>query len=994
MAELSTDRSRTIVRAEDFGRQFLAIARKKLTGTLVVTSTNGDTKAFLCHNGTIADIDPGHDDTLLSEIVLGIPDALGKSLKKAQKLAEKNGGSLGAALVELAAVGEDELIPAIERGVTGQVTEVFTWEIAASEFFPHTETETIDGFHGELVTFFDLSGDPESLFLEAAQRLRRWDLVCECHELLRDVFYATPSTFCYFREPETYPTEIRVLGALDGRKDVEEVVDESGLDPFVAIDVLRYLIRDGAIELINPVQLFQLGTEADANGNLEKSSRLYRRAKERGLNDFDVDLRLAQALEKLGKKQAAAGTYFEFGNNCLAQLRVDDAIRSFERVVKLTPNDTVAIHALVDLLIQNQRLDEAFEAAMEYAHRIDADSRVALEVLLRLRGTNFRDIRLHEKVIELAGEIGDTELVREQRELIANAFHDRRDTADALASLQRLFCEGVDSLEVRLKLIDLHTGQGNRQKALEHINYLLNLGGRRRISDVPTLLSLHENARELQPGDVRSNRFLFDYWLTGGDKDRAIAVAKSWVPELERAGDLPELARALGQLIEIDDQPEHRWNLAQVLERQGKRDAARSELQKLAQIAMRAKDFDSAARALEFLLRKSPLDIETRRMQAEYFELRDEKDLAADKIHELATLEIIGGRIQEAEGYCRQYLLSRPDDAEIILKFGNLCAQLGDEQKATEQYLKAAKIQLESRNLGLARAALDRIFRLNSQNPEAKSLLERLEAASEALVRPAPKSLPSVKISPAQSVAAIVTTPTLATSTAKAPSNTQLAAATPGAIRSEKVEGAVPSTRPAGPRVSLSGITARLKNLKTGGPGPRGGGDEVVDGDRSPDRASTSAAESSSTTRAPEASAVHGDPESSPPDGSNSSRRVPTASSALRSAAARLRSLSTKGPSSSENGENGASSVPPTIADLVATRSSGVFGGEAAAKALAPSATRSSGAVATPAESTISTRSDRGGESPTPGSAPPTATVRQKLDGAASRLAALRGGKS
>ncbi|HLU48478.1 MAG TPA: tetratricopeptide repeat protein, partial [Planctomycetota bacterium] len=402
-----------------------------------------------------------------------------------------------------------------------------------SVFHPHRADERIEGFVSDLSDLFDLLADPETLFLEAAQRLGRWDLVRACYDLLRDVFYATPGTFGYFREPETYPAEIRILASIDGVKDVEEVIAESGLEPFTAIDVVRQLIRDNAIELINPVQLFQLGTQSDADGSLDKACRLFRRAMERGLDDFDVELRLAQCLERLGRRSEAAECFLSFSRRCLGQLRVDDAIRSLERVAKLDPANAGAVEQLVDLFLQHNRFDQALEAAMAYAHRIGTETQKALQILLKLRSANLRDVRVHEKIIELATELGDQELVREERELIAQAFYDRRDAADALEAYQRMFCEGQDTLEIRLKLIQLHKENGNRQKAIEHINYLLNLGGRRRVSDVEQLLFLHNTMRELQPADTRSNRFLADYYLSQGQKEQALEIVRAWIPELE-----------------------------------------------------------------------------------------------------------------------------------------------------------------------------------------------------------------------------------------------------------------------------------------------------------------------------------------------------------------------------------------------------------------------------------------------------------------------------
>ncbi|MCZ6795746.1 MAG: hypothetical protein O7J95_19235 [Planctomycetota bacterium] len=944
--------------------QFLAIARKKLTGTLTVVARDGATKSFLCHNGTVADLDTGREDTLLTRVLVEYGQISGRQLKKAQKTAEKNDSSVGAVLLEMNVVPEEDLLKGIEESVTDEVTEVFDWEVEQSSFQSHEVEERVEGFESELSDYFDILADPETLFLEAAQRLERWDLVQQCFDLLLDVFYATPGTFSYFREPETYPAEIRVLGAIDGTKDVEEVVSESGLDPFTSIEVVRNLSRDGAIELINPVQLFQLGTQAVAGENLEKASRLFRRAKERGLNDFDIELRQAQALEGLGHKKEAAACYFEFSNRCLAQLRVDDALRSLRRVVKLGSDQVEVMRKLLELLIQHNRSEEALDTALSFADRLDGrgDPQGALDLLMMLREADYREVKLHEKIIALAEKCDETELAQAEKALIAQKFHDRRDTAEALEAYQNMFCEGNDSLEVRLKLVELHKDQGNRQKAIDHVNSILSLGGRRRLKDPEALLSVHQTMRELQPANVRSNRWLVDHHLENDHKEQAVEVLKAWIPELEKRAALEELVTALEQLISLEDHHQYRWTLASVLEKLDREDESRKQLRVLARQTMRKRQFQPAAKALEHILKRSPLDVETRKAQVELYELRGEKDLAAEALKELATLEIIAGRIQEAEGYCRQFLVTHPEDAEVVDKFGKLCLELGDHQKAVEQFLKAAKIHLENRNLGLAQRALNRLFKAHPQHQEGKALLARLETCE------------AVAATPAKAVESTPTSPALTSKrepfSGPAPVKTTVTGITARLRKLKSGDGMKGKDKQA--TTPVGNIAARLKSLKGAGgslsPAAATGGDGP--------------AASMPPAKAPEGSGTPGAVPEAPQEAgaggvSSPVSRPPAISThtALKSAAARLKALSSqKKPAAdidppapaAEAGPDAGESNPPVTPSA---------DGEPVASPAAGENAEASGAP-------------ESGEAP--GNAPTSARLQQKLGGAASRLAALR----
>ncbi|MEM7233298.1 MAG: tetratricopeptide repeat protein, partial [Planctomycetota bacterium] len=857
------------------------------------------------------------EETLLTAVLLECESISARVHKKAQKLAEKNECSLGAALLELDSVDDGELLHAIEEGVTREVTEAFGWELEESSFHTHDSDERYEGFVSELSDYFDLLADPETLFLEAAQRLERWDLVQECFDLLLDVFYATPGTFGYFRDPDSFPVEIRLLGSIDGTKDIEEVIAESGIDPFTAIEATRNLVRDGAIELINPVQLFQLGAQAESAGNVEKASRLFRRAMERGLDDFDIELRLAQSLESIGRKNEAAASYFRFSNKCLAQLRVDDALRSLRRVIKLSPEQNEASVKLLNLLVQHNRADEAVETALAQAERLDSkgDGQAALDILMVVRESNVRDVRLHEKIIDLGARLGDLELVRREKETVAQEFDGRRDTKDALESYQRRFCDGDDSLEVRMKLVELHKQHGNRQKAIDHINSVLSLGGKRRVKEVDKLLWLHGAMLDLEPGDTRSNRFLISYSLQTGDKAKAVEVLKAWLPELQKNDDFDELISALQQLISLEDRLEFRWTLAQLLEKVGRRDESHQELHRLAHHGMRNREFDQAAKALDHVLKTAPLDIETRKAQAELFDLRGEKELAAEKLLELASLEIIAGRIQEAEGFCRQVMITRPEDADVIDRFGKLCLELGDRQKAIEQFLKAAKIHLENKNLGLARRTLDRLLKQEPGHTEASTLVDQLQTLERNLER---KPEPQVRAGGALS-----------------------AGSEPVVTQTEPFAGPKPV------RTSVTGITARLRNLKSGG--------DTKKKASSNEGVKTAVSSIAAKLKSVQGGGESGASSSSPaPKDSGEAKPAQNPKVALKSAAARLKALSQKKKQSSDDSAAPASSSePPETAAAPAT---------------------------TPADSA---------DNSSPGNAPPTAKVKQKK-GAASRLAALR----
>ncbi|MBI4604515.1 MAG: tetratricopeptide repeat protein [Planctomycetes bacterium] len=972
---------------EELVGQFLTIARAKLSGTLRVSGSETRRKLFLFQQGHLADIDTGREDTVLVAALVGTGAFSEKDLRRARKAAARSGAALGAELAELGVLPEEELAEAIRRQLTLEACEVFRGLDGAIELFEHGPDERLEGFASELSDLFEVLVDPEDLLLEATRELARWDLVERHFHALHDVVYATPGSFRYFREQAAYPAEHAILSRADGVKDVSEVIAESGIDPFEALMLVRRLQAENDLELINPVQMYQLGVECAAQGDPSKAARLFQRAHERGLDDFDLQLNLAQALEAAGRIAEALERYIEFGEKCTSQLRIDDAIRSFRRALKLDPRRLEVREKILELLIAQNRSAEAVEEAVGLAQkRSDAGSpRAGLDLLVRVRSLNPRDVKLRQMIIDLAEACGDQPLARAEREVLAKACEERKDIELALETYQKMFCDGKDSVEVRLKLVELHRSKGNRQKALDHLNALLNLPEKKRIKDEALVVSLHEMVRELKPSDLRSNRWLADHYSRTGEREKAARLLASWIGHLEAEGDLAEAVHAYERLLGLDDRHEHRWGLAKALEKLGRLAECRRELRSLANLAIRKKEFDAASKALEHILKTAPLDVETRKMQAELYEALEKPDVAAVKHEEVALLSLLSGDVQAAEQHCRRVPAERPGAAELARRLGRLCLEQGDRRKAVEQVLKSAKLHLQARNLGLCRTALDELGALEPANAEAVSLRAELKAlepvppasqgtgqAPHAVPPPPPPPPPQPALAPAPSSAVAAPSAAPAAPAAQGAHGTPTDPTAPTAQAAQAVVQAPRQDidrepfQPARPvKTNVAGIMARLKRLKAAPPG-----DPL-------DPAPAAAAEVSAA--APGAAPPHAESEGA----------QQSSSAALSSAASRLRALAGRKAQEAGHAAPADTPAPPPVQPPAPGPRSGLPAdapaGDAATAAAPAPADALTAVPFVPAAAPADAE-----EAPPAEGAPVAAVKRLKLAGPASRLAALR----
>ena len=719
-------------------KQILGISRKNRTGTLSLTSADGQEKRVVFVQGYVADIDTGREDTALEAALLRTAAFSDRDFRKAKKLQAKKDVTLASALLEMKIVPEETIVESSQQQVLDEMSEVFHWQLDASDFEEHEEHERLDGFLSDLTEFLEIYIDGEEVVLEGLHAADAWELVVENFIMLRDVYYATPSSFQYFREQESYPEEHAIISAVDGIKDVEEVILLSGLNPFVALKLARSLITSNELELINPVQMYQLGVEAAGTGAPEKAIKLFQRAHERGLDDFDLQLKLAQNHEKINNKAMAIEWYRHFAKKCLSQLRIDEAASSLKRALHLDSDNAEIREKYLSLLQQSNRHEKIAEEVVDLAdHKAShGDVEGALQLLLQYQEKDKCDVKLQQKIIKFAEASDNSEVAAREREELAKNLDLLKDVESALEVYQKMFCDGDDSVDVRLKLIELHQKSGNHHKALDHIQYVLNLPKDRDVRDVDTLVRLHKTVRELKPIDLRSNQWLADHYVEVGESEQAAKVLTEWISHLKREGEPEDAEHAYQRLVNLDDKPEHRWGLASILETLGRVSEAQRELRSLADLSIRRKEYDQAMRALDYILKQSPFDIETRKTQAALFELKDDKGMAARKCKEVALLDIMSGNTLEAEQYCRQLLVIDPNDAEMVAKLGGLYEESGDRQKAAEQFLKAAKIHLKGLNYGFCKNATERLLAIEPGHPEGQTLLDEVEAKLEASVTP------------------------------------------------------------------------------------------------------------------------------------------------------------------------------------------------------------------------------------------------------------------
>jgi tetratricopeptide (TPR) repeat protein len=736
MIDFSEDRrvsdSQTVAFMPGTVQSLLKLARERATGT--ITATLPELRAsYALAEGRIRDVAfEGRDtlDLVFSEIL--DPPAY----RQASKLAAKAKTTVGEAVLNEGLIDEDQAVDAVVAFVGTTLANVIT--LQEITFTPGAPD---DAAFSDLGANYDIALPLEELLLNALAEHDAWDFVAEHFVMLRDVYYATPSSVEFFHRQADYPAEVAVLQNLDGQKDAHEAIAASGLDPFLGLRVLQSLAESSYVELVNPVQLFQLGLAAEESANWPKALHLYQRALDRGLDDFDLQLRLARALEETGDAERAIERYKHFAEKCMREFRFEDSLQAMQRMTALDPGDVPLRKRYIELLSKNDKKAEAARESIALAKLLHENDLNDEAVAVLREGVEIcpDDPEIGERFAELCKACGAQDEAREANERLAKVYADRQDSEKALEHYQQRFVEGEDNLEIREKLIELHEAQGNRATALEHLDTILAVDNPFGIRDIPTMRSLHQKRAELRPSDRESTWFLIEEAVASSRTEEAEAYLRGLISHLNPDDDRRELIGALKRLTRmLPEKLAYLWQLAKEYEKSGDVDAAVGTLFAIAGREKDSGNTEEATRALREILRLSPFNPEAREELIEVLGDDENAESLKGERRQLALLRLIEGNVDRAQALCREIACDRSEDAFLLVLVADLCAKKGDKEKAGEQYARAGKLLVEERNFGLAGVCAEALSSLGTHPTVLDEIRAAIKAGTEKPAAPAP----------------------------------------------------------------------------------------------------------------------------------------------------------------------------------------------------------------------------------------------------------------
>jgi tetratricopeptide (TPR) repeat protein len=295
---------------------------------------------------------------------------------------------LGEILVELGFVTRADLESHMRLQIEEAVYYLFTWTSGTFNFEAGVRPEQED---------FLVRINPEFLLLEGARRVDEWSLI-EKKIPSFDLIFSVEAAHIGESAPELSAAQRRLLPLLDGTRDVQAVIDGSGLVEFEVGKALYGLITAGFAH--------RVGTSAAAapkvnDGRVEEHRNL-------GIAFYKAAM-LDEALREFRRvadlRPADASAPFYLGLIGLRQGRWEEAAGAFKQAAGAIGAKPAALHNLGYALERLGRLDEAEAAFGDAAGRARDDARIMLgwSTVALKRGDHRVALGRLERTTELLG---------------------------------------------------------------------------------------------------------------------------------------------------------------------------------------------------------------------------------------------------------------------------------------------------------------------------------------------------------------------------------------------------------------------------------------------------------------------------------------------------------------------------------------------------------------------------------------------------------------
>lgn len=712
----------------DFSNIFQALASSQRTGTLKVENSDNERKFFYFNRGSIQLMALSEKDDIaalsfLKSGILSEDDV--QNLILLQSNARK---PIAQIALEANLIEETEILQALSFFIEEEFCDVFIWEEVHCEFF---ESKPPSNFSDFQFLSRPLSIHPNTLLMEAARRKDEWSRVKKHIPSTKDVFRVNQDSFHFFDESDPNTDYIReVLSLVDGKRDVAEITAQARMSKFDALMILKDLVESGEISALSGEELLKFALLCQKRGNIKKALRLYERAEKLGVHQYDLADRIGKSYEALGQTKKAINKYLDFAAKCCAQEKLDDAILTYQKVIRLDPNDISTHEQLIGLLLEQNRKEEAvreYRLLIQKYQKFDAKDKLMDAWKAVAQYSPGVNEEAYEELAKLYREIGDTvQAIIDLDELATNFLVEER-FDESVAIFRKILTIDDECIDARLQLASTLSKTGRIDEAVQEYKKMAEMlsksGVIRNSANWEFLITTYEKIVDLEPDNYLARKWLAEAYLEKKDREKSIMHLQDIIGIYRHRESLAQTIEPLSLLVQIcPDQFHYFEELAQAYSATGQREKASETYARAARICTNNKKHLQAEEYFAEILKISPFELSAHREIANILKQQNLIEEAVEKYKDIARLCEGAGMYLEAISACEEIFRIVVDERSTLHMIARIYEKCEGRKGALEYYLKFAEKSLGQNNLGEAKDSLSKIQALDPQNPNIDKL--------------------------------------------------------------------------------------------------------------------------------------------------------------------------------------------------------------------------------------------------------------------------------
>src|SRR5262245_34476518 len=385
----------------DLANIFQMLTLNQREGTLYIFEGASRKAIYFGHDGvSMLSKGRGRNDTL-GRILLRYDKVTHEQIEIAMRRQSENGRLLGQALVELEYCTRADIDAALQIQIQEDVYNLFIWKDAQFEFVEGPPEDALRQSGVQKLTF-----NVNSVIMEAARRVDEWQwihgFVPDTQEIFRYTSRNAALSDAVFQEPYAG----KVLGAIDGRRSVDEIVDVSYVNRFEVCKIVALLADAGAVERLPVPELRAAADLAVSSGDTKGALKFLARLTAVNCDPPELHGRIAEALERQHDLEGAARHHAVHAKMLAKKGQTREAFAIYRRICEFLPTDLAAAESAIEIFAANPAGLEREASFVVETGRLVADAWTelkrptrAIHVLHRVISLSSEDVELRNRLV-------------------------------------------------------------------------------------------------------------------------------------------------------------------------------------------------------------------------------------------------------------------------------------------------------------------------------------------------------------------------------------------------------------------------------------------------------------------------------------------------------------------------------------------------------------------------------------------------------------------